>query len=174
MQKKVLKAETQIRDPLLDRVDSALTIRRCPGSHLTGHSSHCRCRDRTRFPRSRWIHQCDLIVHLQAFNGSATFVLAKDFDLALFEAFAALEINDALAIFHEQRLAGDIEYVFLLVTGNHDLSRKTRPKAQVSVQKLDGNIKFCAHVPFPELPSGHAAYGLDCPAECLAWERIKL
>src|SRR5882762_36442 len=173
MQKEILQAQMEVGDPLLYSVDSASSVSRCHDSHLA-YSTDARRRVRTRSPRSSWVQQRDLIVDLQPFNGSAALVFAEDFDFALFETFAALEIDDALTIFHEQRLAGDIEHVFLLVAGDYDSGCKTGTQAQVFVQKLDGNIKFPAHVPLPELSRGHAAYGSDRAGDNLAQERIKL
>ena len=62
-----------------------------------------------RLSRDRGVEQRYLRPRCQVIDDGSTFALAADLDLPLFEAVSVADVDDALAVFHEQRLTRDIE-----------------------------------------------------------------
>src|ERR1700722_1074414 len=132
---------------------------------------------RARCARFSWrsrIDQRDFTACVQSFDGSPALALVLNLDLARLKSASTLNVDNALAIFQEQRLPGNVERILLFLPTNHDLSGKTGTQARIGVWKLNDNVELASHICFPELLHGHASHGLDGPAENLPGQSIEL
>jgi hypothetical protein len=71
--------------------------------------------------RSGGVDQCYLVSFFQPIDGCATLVLAENLHFPLVVAATLFHIDDALAVFEEERLARQIKYVYFVSTEKQDL-----------------------------------------------------